>query len=398
MTTGDSPGADPADQLSARIYRVGGAVRDRHLGLPVRERDWVVVGTTPEAMEAAGFQPVGKDFPVFIHPRTGEEYALARTERKSGPGHTGFTFHATPDVTLEADLERRDLTINAMAETPEGELIDPYGGARDLAERRLRHVSPAFEEDPLRVLRVARFAAYLAPCDFEVADETLTLMSRMAARGDLDELTPERVWKELEKALATQRPDAFFSVLHQCGALAAALPELVPAAQADCPVLRASISRTEDIHLRFGAVVLDAARRGPINLAQLGGRLRAPKRALTAARLAVEHTHTVRAAMNADATELMALLEALDALRRPERLSMALVLAESQAEAEGTSGAADLRGYLESVLAAAQSVDTAALAREAGGGPAAGAAIRQARIDAIQRVRESSHAPHGNLQ
>ena len=207
-------------------YLVGGAIRDRLLGLPVRERDWVVVGATPEAMRAQGFRPVGRDFPVFLHPESGEEYALARTERKTAPGHTGFLFHAAPSVTLEEDLLRRDLTINAIAETAEGVLIDPCGGLRDLDARVLRHVSPAFVEDPLRVLRVARFAAALQPLGFRVAPETLALMTAIAARGELAELSAERVWRETQRALASPSPRTYVEVLRACGALAVLLPEV----------------------------------------------------------------------------------------------------------------------------------------------------------------------------
>ncbi|MDR2207537.1 MAG: multifunctional CCA addition/repair protein [Azoarcus sp.] len=207
-----------------RAYVVGGAVRDALLGLPVKDRDWVVVGETPEAMIARGFRPVGRDFPVFLHPETHEEYALARTERKSGRGYTGFVCHAAPDVTLEEDLSRRDLTINAIAREAEGALIDPYGGARDLEAGILRHVGPAFTEDPLRVLRTARFAARLP--GFSLAPETLSLMRSMSESGELDHLTPERVWKELSRGLMEKSPSRMFRILRECGALVCILPEL----------------------------------------------------------------------------------------------------------------------------------------------------------------------------
>jgi len=207
-----------------RAYVVGGAVRDALLGLPVKDRDWVVVGETPEAMIARGFRPVGRDFPVFLHPETHEEYALARTERKSGRGYTGFVCHAAPNVTLEEDLSRRDLTINAIAREEGGALIDPYGGARDLEAGILRHVGPAFAEDPLRVLRAARFAARLP--GFNLAPETLLLMRAMSASGELDHLTPERVWKELSNGLMEAQPSRMFRVLRECGALVRILPEL----------------------------------------------------------------------------------------------------------------------------------------------------------------------------
>jgi tRNA nucleotidyltransferase (CCA-adding enzyme) len=221
-------------------YLVGGAVRDALLGLPVKERDWVVTGATPEDMTAAGFRPVGKDFPVFLHPQTKEEYALARTERKSGRGYHGFTFHTGAEVGVEEDLLRRDLTVNAMAQDEQGALIDPYGGRADLEARLLRHVSPAFAEDPVRILRVARFAARFAPLGFRVAPETLALMRGMVEQGEADQLVPERVWKEAERALSGDgraepgyRPSVFFQTLHDCGALARVMPEL--AAQSGVP-------------------------------------------------------------------------------------------------------------------------------------------------------------------
>ena len=209
-----------------QIYKVGGAVRDRLLGRPVTEVDWVVVGATAEEMLEQGFKPVGADFPVFLHPQSGEEYALARTERKSGRGYGGFTFFANPDVSLEEDLIRRDLTVNAIAEDEHGTLVDPYGGQRDLEQRILRHVSPAFAEDPLRVLRVARFAARYAPLGFSVATETIALMREIAESGELDALTAERSWKEISRALMEPRPDVFIQVLRDCGALQAWMPEL----------------------------------------------------------------------------------------------------------------------------------------------------------------------------
>jgi tRNA nucleotidyltransferase (CCA-adding enzyme) len=218
-----------------KSYLVGGAVRDALLGLPVREKDWVVVGAAPEDMAAAGYRPVGKDFPVFLHPQTKEEHALARTERKSGRGYHGFTFHTGAEVTLEEDLIRRDLTVNAMARDDDGTLVDPYGGQRDLQARLLRHVSPAFAEDPVRILRVARFAARFAPLGFRVADETMALMRQMVERGEADHLVSERVWKETERTLsgdgrdeAGYRPSVYFQVLHGCGALARVMPELAP--------------------------------------------------------------------------------------------------------------------------------------------------------------------------
>ena len=209
-----------------KSYLVGGAVRDALLGLPVKDRDWVVVGATPQQMLDAGYQQVGRDFPVFLHPQSREEYALARTERKSGAGYTGFTCYAAPDVTLEADLLRRDLTVNALAQDADGAIIDPYGGQNDLRQRLLRHVSPAFSEDPLRVLRVARFAARYAHLGFRIAEETQALMAAMVEAGELAHLTPERVWKETESALTTRNPQVFFQTLRDCQALKVLFPEI----------------------------------------------------------------------------------------------------------------------------------------------------------------------------
>ncbi|MEA3405445.1 MAG: multifunctional CCA addition/repair protein [Pseudomonadota bacterium] len=258
--------------MSKQIYLVGGAVRDALLGIPVYDHDWVVVGGTAEEMLADGFEQVGKDFPVFLHPKTKEEYALARTERKAGLGYHGFDISAASDVTLEEDLLRRDLTINAMARSDQGEIIDPYNGQQDLKNRLLRHVSPAFEEDPLRVLRVARFAAKLAPFRFTLHADTERLMSEMVASGELAELTPERVWQEVVKVLNTDQPSVFFKVLKQVGALEVLFPELdrlflVPQSAKHHPegdvgehtlmVLDAAAKLTKDIDIRFAALVHD---------------------------------------------------------------------------------------------------------------------------------------------
>ncbi len=255
-----------------QIYLVGGAVRDQLLGLPVHERDYVVVGATPEQMLAQGFTPVGRDFPVFLHPQTKAEYALARTERKQGVGYHGFVFNTDASVTVESDLERRDLTINAMALADNGDLIDPYGGRDDLQQRKLRHVSVAFAEDPLRVLRVARFAARFADLGFQVVPETKALMAQLTRSGELTTLTPERVWKETEKALATTRPDVFFELLREVGALAVLMPELdrlwgIPNPEKWHPeidtgvhtmmVLRVASALTDDVVTRFAALAHD---------------------------------------------------------------------------------------------------------------------------------------------
>ena len=250
------------------IFLVGGAVRDKLLGLPVQERDWVVVGATPQEMLALGYRQVGKDFPVFLHPETKEEYALARTERKVAPGYKGFEFHTDPGVTLEEDLLRRDLTINAMAENANGDIVDPYGGQEDLAAGRLRHVSPAFAEDPVRILRVARLAARFAKWGFSVAHKTNALMRNMVTDGEVDYLVPERVWAEVAKALVADAPERFFSVLHGCQALGVLFPEIereyaaqpVGHAPRDLPTalsrLQHSARHSDDPQVRFATLMV----------------------------------------------------------------------------------------------------------------------------------------------
>jgi tRNA nucleotidyltransferase (CCA-adding enzyme) len=257
------------------IYLVGGAVRDRLLGRAHTEHDYVVVGARPDDLLALGYRPVGKDFPVFLHPQTGEQYALARTERKTGPGYYGFATRFSPDVTLEEDLARRDLTINAMAQAESGVIVDPYGGQRDLASRVLRHVSPAFVEDPLRVLRVARFAARLAPLGFTVAPETMDLMGRIVDSGELSALVPERVWAETDRALGEERPGVYFEVLRACGALQAVFPEIaalhgvpqpekwhpeIDAGVHSLQVLEVAASLSRDTSVRFAALVHDVGK------------------------------------------------------------------------------------------------------------------------------------------
>lgn len=239
-----------------QIYLVGGAVRDQLLNYPVYDRDWVVVGATPEEMLEQGFKPVGKDFPVFIHPDSGEEYALARTERKSGKGYTGFQYHASPDVTLEQDLIRRDLTINAMAMTEDKQVIDPYGGQKDLLHKQLRHVSPAFSEDPLRVLRVARFLARYAEFGFTIAPETLALMTQLAQTDELEHLTSERVWQEFQRALGENRSDQFLTALLQCQALPKLFPQLLPAV--NDPQLLNDLQRDIPTEARFALLMLSS--------------------------------------------------------------------------------------------------------------------------------------------
>lgn len=324
-----------------KIYEVGGAVRDSLLGRPVADRDWVVTGATAEDMLALGYRQVGRDFPVFLHPQTHEEYALARLERKQSAGYRGFSFDTSRAVTLEQDLARRDVTINAMARDSAGHLIDPYGGQADLAAGILRHITPAFAEDPLRVLRVARFAARFA---YTVHPQTLALMKNLAESGELDTLTPERVWRELERALSEPHPAHFFSVLRACGALAVLFPEIerlfaLPPPTEACAetnagtallaVLDRAAAQDASVALRFALLLLPtAAFAGPPEAAveTLSQRLRVPVAMRELAVLSVRHRTAIAAACEADAPALMQLLSALDALRRPERLQDVLAV------------------------------------------------------------------------
>lgn len=303
------------------IYLVGGAVRDRLLGLPVTERDWVVVGSTPEQMLARGFQPVGKDFPVFLHPDTHEEYALARTEQKVAPGYHGFVFHADANVTLEQDLQRRDLTVNAIAENRQGQFIDPWGGQTDLRRKTLRHVSPAFREDPVRILRLARFAARFADQGFRVADETLTLCQQMVAAHEADALVPERVWQETAKALTTSRPDVFVEILRDSHLLSIVVPELSQThgtEEATLNALRQAATMSDDLSVRF-AVLLHAL--GDDCVLHICERLRTPRAHRDLAVLVARH-HKVFAQLDSLKPEaVIDLLMALDAYRRPARVA-----------------------------------------------------------------------------
>jgi tRNA nucleotidyltransferase (CCA-adding enzyme) len=356
------------------IYLVGGAIRDRLLGLPVTERDWVVVGATPEAMRDRGFRAVGRDFPVFLHPETGEEYALARTERKTGPGHGGFSFHAAPEVTLEADLRRRDLTINAIAEAPDGTLIDPYGGRGDLERRLLRHVSEAFIEDPLRVLRVARFAARLQPLGFRVAPETRELMAQIAAGDELRQLSAERIWKETQRALAAAAPRAFVSVLRDCGALRVLFPEIdalfgVPQRADYHPeidtglhllmALDRAAELTPEPLIRFAVLVHDLGkavtpadvlprhigheRAGLPLVEDVCARLRVPGEYRRLALLVTRLHLQCHKARELRPDTLLRLFRDLDIYRRPQTLEHFLLACE--ADARGRGGGLDARRY-----------------------------------------------------
>ena len=407
-------------------YIVGGAVRDRLLGRKVVDHDWVVVAATPEEMLERGFRQVGADFPVFLHPQTGEEHALARTERKKGRGYHGFTVHAAPDVPLEDDLARRDLTINAMAMDATGELVDPFSGRADLEARRLRHVGPAFVEDPLRVLRVARFAAQLAEHGFTVAEETRTLMRQMSASGELADLTPERVWTETVKALGTARPSHYFAVLHEVGALAATFPEVealfgVPQPKEYHPevdtgihtllVLDAAADLSDSIAVRFAAICHDLGkaltpreewpshigheRRGIEPTRALCERLRTPKAVRELAiTVAGQHGRIHRALEMRDAT-LVDLLGELDALRRPERFEDILTVCHADSRGKPGKESADFPegDWLRRVRSTVAAISPQPLLEQGIKGKALGEALRKERIRAVAELRRT--APPG---
>jgi tRNA nucleotidyltransferase (CCA-adding enzyme) len=373
-----------------KAYVVGGAVRDQLMGAPANDRDWVVVGATPEQMVAAGYTPVGRDFPVFLHPQTHEEYALARTERKSAAGYHGFVFHAAPDVTLEQDLARRDLTINAMALDPEsGALIDPFGGAADLHAGVLRHVSDAFAEDPVRMLRVARFAARWPR--FAVADATRALMRRLVDSGEVDALVAERCWQELSRGLAESAPSRLFDVLRDCGALARLAPELDAWCSVDakrCAALMRSLdsSPAAPPPLRFACLchALEPAR-----IRSWCERWRVDADSRDLALLVAREWPRLCAPHDMSPTDALALLERCDAWRRPERTRVALSAWQALSPMLDAAGAARLHRHserIEQALRAALRVSVANLpdgVRPAADGPAVGRALRQARLQAI---------------
>ena len=406
----------------AKTYRVGGAVRDRLLGLPAGDQDWVVVGSTPEAMLARGFRPVGQDFPVFLHPQTHEEYALARTERKSGPGYRGFVCHASPEVTLEEDLARRDLTVNAIAEDEHGQLFDPWGGQRDLVDRVLRHVSPAFAEDPVRILRLARFAARWP--DFRVADETMALCRQMVAAGEVDALVPERVWQELSRGLMATRPSRMFEVLRACGALARLLPEVERlfgvAQRADyhpeidtgvhvLMVLDMAAQLEASLAVRVACLCHDLGKgttppdvlprhtghegRSALLLHPMLRRLRAPVDCIELADLVAREHGNVHRSTEFGAEALVRLLGRCDAWRRPERFAEMLVACEC--DARGRGGDFPHQDYsprrrLGQVLSVLQGLDQTAIVEQARSrgaqGPAIARALDAARVEAIASI------------
>ena len=346
-----------------KAYLVGGAVRDELLGLPVNERDYVVVGSTPEEMERAGYKPVGKDFPVFLHPVTHEEYALARTERKSGRGYKGFTVQASPEVTLEDDLRRRDLTINAMAKAEDGTIVDPFGGRRDLEKKILRHVSEAFAEDPVRILRVARFAARFG---FEVAAETMALMKRMVDSGETDYLVPERVWQEFAKGLTEREPQRMIDVLEASGLNQKLLPEI------------RSVPRLEGTLAQRFAQLAWPLKESEVEA--LAGRLKVPAEVRELALLGARNRMALRASRTATPQALLELLKRTDAFRRPDRFQDLLAVARRDAPIIDTS-------RLETALAAAKAVDAGAIAAKAGSPQETARKLDEARIEAIARAQ-----------
>jgi len=363
-----------------QTYLVGGAVRDELLGLEVKDRDWVVVGATPEEMLSRGFKQVGADFPVFLHPGSREEYALARTERKQGRGYHGFTVYSAPDVTLEEDLQRRDLTINAIARTEGGDLVDPFHGQADIKHRKLRHVSEAFAEDPLRILRTARFAARFRPLGFTVCDQTMALMRRMVDEGEVDHLVPERVWQEIQRALHEQAPEAFFEVLRDCGALAGLIPELdspqefTRAIQALRCIHETPDASTEE---RFAALL------SPLNRGEATTRakaLKAPNDCQNLARLTTAFGPELQKSQpgKPDGDTLLGLLDQADIWRRPERFSQLLRVLECAL----VDGQENLK-LLRMAARAATGVDPKALLARGYKGKALGEAIRSERLDRI---------------
>lgn len=405
------------------VYLVGGAVRDEQLGLPVHERDWVVVGASPEAMTAAGYLPVGRDFPVFLHPETKEEYALARLERKTGPGYRGFVTQFSPEVTLEEDLQRRDLTVNAMARDAAGRLVDPYGGQRDLEARLLRHVSPAFAEDPVRILRAARFAARFAPLGFRVAPETTALMREIVDRGEASALTAERIWQETATALGTPRPEVYFEVLRECGALRVIFPEIdalfgVPQPEKWHPeidsgvhtlmVLRQAAALSPSSAIRFAALTHDLGKattpreKWPSHpghelssvalIEALCERLRVPNEHRELAKLAARWHGNVHRAFELRESTVVEMFEKADAFRRPARFDDMLVACE--ADSRGRLGLESKpypqADYLRRCLAAASAAQIDPELRARLAGPAIGEQMHAARVRAVGAVKRDA--------
>jgi tRNA nucleotidyltransferase (CCA-adding enzyme) len=407
-----------------KVYLVGGAVRDELLGLPVKERDWCVVGATPGMLTDLGYRQVGKDFPVFLHPQTGEEYALARTERKTGSGYHGFSFETSPNISIEEDLGRRDLTINAIARDDEGHMVDPYNGRADIRAKLLRHVSDAFAEDPVRVLRVARFAARFAAAGFTVAPETLLKMRDMVAAGEVDALVPDRVWKETESALAGADPQVFFLVLRDCGALQRVYPEIdalfgVPQParwhpEIDCGVhtmmvLEQAARLSPHVDVRFAALVHDLGKavtpkaqlpkhsghekRSVRLVKSLSSRLPVPALCRDLGVLVAEfHAHCHRA-FELRAATMLKVLQSVDAFRRPERFEKFLLACE--ADARGRTGFEKdpypQAQFMRAAFAEALAVNASAHAGAALSGPEIGERIRKARLAALEDFRRNAN-------
>lgn len=405
------------------VYLVGGAVRDKLLGLTPRERDWVVVGASPDELLELGYQQVGKDFPVFLHPETHEEYALARTERKTSPGYHGFEMHASADVTLEEDLLRRDLTINAIAETSTGDLVDPFNGQHDLQEKILRHVSPAFSEDPVRILRVARFTARFAHLGFSIAPETYALMQNMVEAGEVDALVPERVWTETNKALSEKSPSHFFEVLRKCGALVRLFPEIdnlfgVPQPEQHHPeidagihtmmVLEQATKLSTDNEVRFAALLhdlgkgttpksewpkhIDHEQRGVPLVTELCKRYRVPSNYRELAEIVAHyHLHYFRIGEMRPDT-IVKTLQNLDAFRRPERLEQFIIACES--DSRGRLGFEDKQPeqteMMRNVYKAAAAIDTETLVDRGLTGAAIGKELKKLRVEAVQKCLTNS--------
>lgn len=406
-----------------KSYLVGGAVRDALLKLPVKDKDWVVVGATPQEMLDAGYQQVGRDFPVFLHPTSHEEYALARTERKSGFGYTGFSCYAAPDVTLEQDLLRRDLTINAMAQDDDGTIIDPYNGLSDLRMRTLRHVSPAFNEDPLRVLRVARFAARYAHLSFRIADETMALMRDMTAAGELEHLTPERVWKETENALASRNPQVYFMVLRECGALKVLFPELdilfgVPAPAKWHPEIDTGIHvlmtlsmaamLSPDLDVRFATLCHDLGKgltpkhlwprhhgHGPAGVKlveNLCTRLKVPNELRDLAKLVAEYHDLIHTLPILKPQTIVKLFDAIDAWRKPQRIEQIALTSEADVRGRTNFEATDYyQGrLLREAWKAAQQVTNKEVIDAGFSGPAIREELTRRRIAAVEAWKNAS--------
>jgi tRNA nucleotidyltransferase (CCA-adding enzyme) len=405
---------------SMQVYLVGGAVRDALLGLPVNERDWVVVGATPEQLRALGYTPVGKDFPVFLHPQSKEEYALARTERKNGRGYHGFTVHADPSVTLDEDLLRRDLTINAIAQHEDGTFTDPYGGKQDLQARLLRHVSPAFREDPLRVLRVARFAARFSSLGFRIASETLTLLREMSSEGELDALTPERVWQETQRALAGPSPRVYFETLRACGALAVLFPEIeklwgVPQRADYHPevdtgvhvmmVMDAVEKLSASAPVRFAALTHDLGKgetpqdvlprhigheqRSVRLVHEVCNRLRIPNDFRDLAVIVAHYHGLSHRVYELRPATLLELLEKTDAFRRPERFADFITACEADHRGRLSFEEREYpqAAYLRRALHLTLRVDVAPLRERGLGGEALGQAIRSERTQRLAALK-----------